>query len=79
MQITVKYFGSLVEKTGVKEEIIDTETNCSDLQELKAFCFKKYGIVESSSIQLAVNQNLQKDGKLKNGDEVVFLPPFSGG
>lgn len=79
MQITVKYFGSLVEKTGIKEELIAIDKIGSGLNELKAYCFKKYGINDSNSIQTAVNQTLQKEGSLEDGDEVVFLPPYSGG
>lgn len=79
MQIIVKYFGSLVEKTGIKEEHIDIDKIGSGLNQLKAYCFQKYGINDNSSVQTAVNQTLQKDGELEHGDEVVFLPPYSGG
>lgn len=79
MQITVKYFGSLVEKTGIKEEQIDVGKIGSGLEALKAYCFQKYGISNGGSIQTAVNQTLQNEGDLEHGDEVVFLPPYSGG
>jgi molybdopterin converting factor small subunit len=30
-------------------------------------------------IQVAVNQVIQKEGKIQYGDEIAFLPPYAGG
>ncbi|MDZ7691249.1 MAG: MoaD/ThiS family protein [Balneolaceae bacterium] len=40
---------------------------------------KKHGLEEHTSIQLAVNQELNAKKTLENGDEVAFLPPYAGG
>lgn len=79
MKVTVKYFGSLAEKTGIKEEIVDLDQTGTRLDQLKAHCVNKYGLDEDSSIQLAVNQELNSQKQLQNGDEIAFLPPFAGG
>lgn len=79
MSITVKYFGAIAEETGTTEEILSLDETGYSAEELKAYCFKKYDLEEDESIQLAVNQVLNAEQKLKNGDEVAFLPPYAGG
>lgn len=78
MKVTIKYFGILAEIAGKKEEILDVAEGIS-AAELKARQVKKYQIPEAESVQLALNQNLNTDVELKEGDEVAFLPPFAGG
>lgn len=79
MQINIKYFGKIAEQTHKTEEIIDISSIGEDLASLRSFCFQKYQIKDDKSVQLAVNQAIIKDTILQAGDEVVFLPPFSGG
>ena len=78
MKITIKYFGILAETAGKKEEILEVAPGISAMK-LKARQIKIYQIPEAESIQLAVNQNLNTEVELKEGDEVAFLPPFAGG
>lgn len=78
MKVTVKYFGMLAETAGKNEEILDVAAGMS-AGELKVRQIKRYQIPEAESVQLAVNQNLNTEVELKEGDEVAFLPPFAGG
>ena len=78
MKVNVKYFGMIAESAGKKEEVLELKSGFS-AKDLKDQQVKKYQIPDAESIQLAVNQNLDKESELKNGDEVAFLPPFAGG
>lgn len=79
MTLTIKYFGMIAEMAGVNEEIISFDEEEYDLEALKERCFSTYELSDTHAIQIAVNQSLATDGSLKHGDEVAFLPPFSGG
>lgn len=77
MEITVLLFGNLAQIAGTTkltlQDVKDTIT-VNDLLQSKfpSFKNKKYAI--------ALNNNLIKDVQnLNNGDELAFLPPFSGG
>ncbi|OBX25420.1 molybdopterin synthase catalytic subunit/molybdopterin synthase sulfur carrier subunit [Gelidibacter algens] len=78
MKVTVKYFGVIAETVGKSEEVLELEQGLS-VKELKDQQIKKYQISDAASLQIAVNQNLNKEVELKDGDEVAFLPPFAGG
>ncbi len=78
MKVTVKYFGMIAESAGKSEEVLELEPG-SSIKDLKSQQVKKYQIQDAESVQIAVNQNLNKEVELKDGDEVAFLPPFAGG
>jgi len=78
MKVTVKYFGIIAESARKSEEVLELEEGLS-VEELKNQQVKKYQIQDEESVQIAVNQNLDKEVELKEGDEVAFLPPFAGG
>lgn len=79
MHVTVKYFGQLAEATGTEEETIQLpDTGCT-LSELRSRCLSRFGLTEDESIRLAVNQTLQRETDLQDGDVIAFLPPFAGG
>ena len=79
MKVTVKYFGAIAEQTGTGEEILELASIGNEVKDLKAYCMNRYGLANDDSIRLAVNQELNKDGTLSDGDEIAFLPPFAGG
>lgn len=79
MKVKVKYFGAIAEKTGRNEEVLDLAVIGSQVQDVKSFCLDKYRLTNDESLQMAVNQELNKEGELSDGDEVAFLPPFAGG
>lgn len=78
MKINIKYFGMIAESAGKTDEVLHLEEKLS-LQELKQQQIRKYKIADPEAVQLAVNQNLDSEVELKEGDEVAFLPPFAGG
>lgn len=78
MKLIVKYFGMLAESAGRHEEVLELDKGIS-ATELKDRQIKTYTMPDSESIQLAVNQNINTEVELKEGDEVAFLPPFAGG
>ncbi len=78
MRVTVKYFGLLAETANRTEEVLELEKG-STAKELKDMQINKYQISDPEAVQLAVNQQLNSEVELKEGDEVAFLPPFAGG
>ncbi|CAM4314135.1 MoaD/ThiS family protein [Gillisia hiemivivida] len=78
MKVTLKYFGVIAESAGKSEEVLELQQGLS-VRDLKNQQIKKYQIQDAESVQIAVNQNLDKEVELKEGDEVAFLPPFAGG
>jgi molybdopterin converting factor subunit 1 len=79
MKITIKYFGVIAEEAGKTEEVLELDSEDFDVDALKNLCFSKYSLSDTKSVQVAVNQNMGASGALQDGDEVAFLPPFSGG
>ncbi|MFW5759364.1 MAG: MoaD/ThiS family protein [Cyclobacteriaceae bacterium] len=79
MKVKVKYFGAIAELAGTNEEMVELELSGAEIKDLKEYCIRKYGLGNDDSLQLAVNQELNKTGTLRDGDEIAFLPPFSGG
>lgn len=78
MKVTLKYFGMIAESAGKNEEVLELQQGIS-VRDLKNQQIKKYQIQDAESVQIAVNQNLDNEVELKDGDEVAFLPPFAGG
>lgn len=78
MKVNLKYFGMIAESVGKTDEILELEDKFS-VQELKDLQVQKYGIKDPEAVQLAVNQDLNTEVEIKDGDEVAFLPPFAGG
>ncbi|MHA7863082.1 MoaD/ThiS family protein [Flagellimonas marinaquae] len=78
MTVTVKYFGLVAEAAEKSEEVMEFDGTLT-ASELKAQCLNGLSITDKESIQIAVNQNLDDNVNLKDGDEVALLPPFAGG
>jgi len=81
MKVRVKFFAILRERAGTAEvvkEIADGSSVADLWRELQ----KDYGKLDVPGIRMlyAVNQNyVGVDQALKDQDEVVFIPPVSGG
>ncbi|MDD3517025.1 MAG: molybdopterin converting factor subunit 1 [Chromatiales bacterium] len=77
MSITVRYFASLRERLGLDEEQLETE----GLQTVADLRRRIAGLRELPERTLvAVNQEYaDPDHPLKDGDEVAFFPPVTGG
>jgi sulfur-carrier protein len=79
MKIKLLYFASLADRAGRSEEIVDTSAASpralyDDVARTHGFAFAP------ERLRVAVNGAFVAwDRALADGDEVVFLPPVSGG
>ncbi|TBW27153.1 MoaD/ThiS family protein [Gramella sp. KN1008] len=78
MKIRLRYFGMIAESAGKNDEVLELNDGIS-AKELKARQIERFELPDPESVQIAVNQNLEEEVELKDGDEVAFLPPFAGG
>ncbi len=81
MQIAVKLFGAVREAAGAKELSLDLALGASPADTWDRLV-ADYPDVERFGKRLAVSVNLEVrdfDFQLRDGDEVAFLPPVSGG
>ena len=80
---TLKYFASLKAIAGKEEEQLDlgNETTVQKLSEILAKTTPQIGeMIQGKKILVSVNQDVATlDTVIHDGDEVAFLPPFSGG
>jgi molybdopterin converting factor subunit 1 len=81
--VTLKYFASLRTIAGKEEDQLDlgNETTVKKLAELLAKTTPQIGeMIQGKKILVSVNQDVATlDTIIHDGDEVAFLPPFSGG
>jgi sulfur-carrier protein len=79
MIIQLYYFAILQDQRGLSEEKLEIETQSVDA--LYTSLKGKYGFtLEKSALRVSVNQAFVAwDTELQDGDEVVFIPPVSGG
>ena len=81
MKIKVKFFAILRERAGASE-IVKELADGSTVGDLWRALQKEYVKLDVPGIRLlyAVNQNyVGSDHRLSDQDEVVFIPPVSGG
>ena len=81
VDIVVKLFGSLREEVGAKQLELELAEG-TRISQLRAQLAERYPTFERLGERLAVSLNLEiceKDATLREGDEVAFLPPVSGG
>ncbi len=84
MKIRIRYFALLRETVGREMESVEWEESPPTLEKLKGFLANRNSalgpLLEKSSVLCAVNQKYATgELVLKEGDEVAFLPPVSGG
>lgn len=75
----VKYFGILAEAVNQAEE--DVSFDSENLEVLVAQLKEKHSL-EAHDFQIAVNRKIISDlsvVKVKDSDEIAFLPAFAGG
>lgn len=79
MKVSVQYFASLRESSGIEEEQIETATET--VSDFYLELAKKYQFsLQLTSVRFAVNgQFVPAASLLKEGDRVVFIPPVAGG
>lgn len=81
MKVKVKFFAMLRERAGKGEVVQEINEGCT-VTELWATLQKDYPPLAAAQTRLlyAVNQNyVSGDHILRERDEVVFIPPVSGG
>ncbi len=77
--VTVQYFGFLGGKRGTHTETYQTQANTARelLHEIQAGTTIK---LATNITKAAINdQFVDWDAEIKDGDQVTFVPPFSGG
>ena len=81
--ITVKFFASLKAIAEKEEEQIEVQSSISmdKLSDIISKTSPKMAdIIRDNKIMISVNQEMaDADTVIHDGDEVAFLPPFSGG
>lgn len=75
MSIQVKFFASLRETIGVGDMIINSASSASEVWDLATDSANR-----PVNILVAINlEHAQFDSPVKDGDEVAFFPPVTGG
>ena len=81
--ITIKFFASLKTIAEMEEKIIEVSNSISmdQLSEIISKTSPKMGeFIREKKVMSSVNQEMaDSDTIIHDGDEVAFLPPFSGG
>jgi molybdopterin converting factor subunit 1 len=79
MTIKVRYFASLRDIAGKSEEMLDVSSCTAEsvYTQLQA----QYGfLLDSSELRAAINGSFAEMNTIvQSGDELVFIPPVSGG
>ena len=78
MRLQLRYFASLRDAAGIEAEVVE---HAGDAASLYAAVSARHGYtMPRERVRLAVNGAFARwDHELNEGDEVVFLPPVSGG
>ena len=78
-EIYIHYFASLKEASGKQSECLVTEANTPE--ELYAELCKKYNFVlPKAAVKVAINDHYEEmNAVLKDGTQLSFIPPVSGG
>lgn len=77
MSIKVRYFASLKESIGRSEDVLESIDNLT-ARELWSLCVTDRPLPES--VLVAINMNyVDWDSVVRDGDEVAFFPPVTGG
>jgi len=84
MNITVRYFALLRERVGADAEVVEWQGSEPDVGKLRELLAERTPMIapllRAGSLLVAVNREYATAGTpLKDGDEVAFLPPVSGG
>ena len=81
MSIRVLFFASLAEITGAREKTVDS-TDVKDVASVFDKFAREFPALESyrSSVLFALNSEFARLGSpVRDGDELAFFPPVSGG
>jgi sulfur-carrier protein len=85
MKVTVLYFASLREALGVGREVVEVPDDVRTAGALRDWLRRRDGrwgelLGESRAVRVAVDQAMAgADAVLRDGAEVAFFPPVTGG
>lgn len=85
MMVKILYFARLKETLGLGSEELPLPPSIGTLGELRATLILRGGdwaqaLAETSSVRAAVNQEMAgPERPLRDGDEIAFFPPVTGG
>ncbi len=83
--VTIVYFARLREALGKASEQLALPADVRDLDALRNLLIARGGawaaeLAGTRAVRAAVNQDMaQGDTRIKDGDEVAFFPPVTGG
>ena len=81
MKVRVRYFATLRDRAGLKEEELDLDTGSTVRDLIKSLETRHPAITESlPTVIVAVNREYASDDQvLESDDEIALFPPVSGG
>ncbi len=78
MKVTVRYFASLRDRMGCADKVVELDGSAVSVAEVWAKAASGQDMPESTL--MAINMNYTDvDALLKDGDELAFFPPVTGG
>jgi molybdopterin synthase sulfur carrier subunit len=78
MELKLLFFGVLTDVVGVSS--LEFVTKTCNVKALNKNLQNDFPALKKYTYKIAVNQEIiMEEKKLKDGDEVAFLPPFAGG
>lgn len=85
MKVTVYYFALLKEAMGTDKEVVELPGEEQTVSDLRDFLMERgapavTALANEKRLRFAVNHDLVKmTHPIKDGDEVAFFPPVTGG
>ena len=82
MSVNVLYFAGLREKLGMTGETVDLPAGVATVGALRDWLVGqgREALGSAKNLRCAVNQDMARpDDAVKDGDEVAFFPPVTGG
>jgi len=85
MKLEIRFFASLREALGTSQESIETPVSVQTIAELRTFLSQRgeiwaQALADGKALRCALNQQMvDANTALKEGAEVAFFPPVTGG
>ena len=83
--VSVHYFASIREKLALSAEQLELPLHVTTVSALVDYLVERHGaawaeVLSKASVLVAVNQSVANYGsEIKDGDEIAFFPPVTGG
>ncbi|GAB2841651.1 molybdopterin converting factor subunit 1 [Pseudoduganella ginsengisoli] len=85
MKLTLRFFASVREALGTPSDTVELPDSIATVADVRAALVARGGawaaaLGEGRTLRMACNQTMCKpDAAVKEGDEVAFFPPVTGG